>query len=260
MKIFVINLDRSTERLKTISSRLLELGLEYERISAVDGKKMEDYTARFNLDKFLLESKHQLVPGEAGCAESHINVWTEVIRRNLPYALVLEDDVIISAEIREILNNSCYFENFDYLKLDNPIDKIEEALHCKGAEIYEKSIQKKTMGRFKLLELDPVPYGTGGYIISQKACRIFLKRAAKMYFPVDILPRYTFPYTTQGVLLPNVVSHQEERNSDIEERTFNVAQNESSLIENLQKIFSSRFLRRAAVQWIKTRVYFENTL
>ncbi|AYV87169.1 MAG: hypothetical protein Sylvanvirus30_11, partial [Sylvanvirus sp.] len=32
-------------------------------------------------------------PGELGCAQSHINLWRRIIQQNLPYALILEDDV-----------------------------------------------------------------------------------------------------------------------------------------------------------------------
>jgi len=31
--------------------------------------------------------------GELGCAQSHINLWRRMIEQNLPYALILEDDV-----------------------------------------------------------------------------------------------------------------------------------------------------------------------
>lgn len=39
-KVVVINLDRRTDRMERIDTQLKELGIEYERFSAVDGKKL----------------------------------------------------------------------------------------------------------------------------------------------------------------------------------------------------------------------------
>ena len=40
-KVAVINLDRRTDRMERLGAQLDELGIEYERFSAVDGKELD---------------------------------------------------------------------------------------------------------------------------------------------------------------------------------------------------------------------------
>ncbi len=249
MHIFVINLDRSTKRLNAIDSQLKKLGLSYERVSAVDGAELGNFEENFNTKRFAHESGHRLVPGEAGCSASHLKIWKIIIKRKLEHALILEDDVLLSQNLPTLLNNKILYQKFDYFKLDNPIDKVAEALHCSQNKILEsnKIIASYEVENFKALELDPVPYLTGGYIISQKACKTFLKSSKKMYYPIDLLPRYSFPYTRQGVLIPNLISHPEIRNSEIGGRYFNPTF-KLPFYSYLNKLFSLRSLRIISVK------------
>lgn len=41
-KIFVINLNESTERLERLKSEFERIGLDFERIPAVDGRKLSE--------------------------------------------------------------------------------------------------------------------------------------------------------------------------------------------------------------------------
>lgn len=75
MKVFVINLDARPDRLEKIGQQLRCLNISFERFQAVNGRELDDFTRGFNLKKFKIESGHDLVPGEAGCAWSHISLW-----------------------------------------------------------------------------------------------------------------------------------------------------------------------------------------
>lgn len=93
--VFVINLDRSPDRLQEIDKRLKKLGIRYERIQAVDGAKLtpEELTkvTTKNCKRFCTRSA-------IGCAMSHIKVWKEVTKRNLKSVMVLEDDAIFGTD------------------------------------------------------------------------------------------------------------------------------------------------------------------
>lgn len=120
--IYIINLDRQTERLAKMEEEL-RLVLDYsgsdlwsltERYSAVDAKnflkdpeKNEEvdpiYTLRDQLfvepqpltlpTKIDLESPIQMSRAEIAVARSHIEVWKQFLTSKYEYALVLEDDV-----------------------------------------------------------------------------------------------------------------------------------------------------------------------
>ena len=42
MQVYLVNMDRSTERLEIMSQRLATLGIAFERVAAVDGYKLAD--------------------------------------------------------------------------------------------------------------------------------------------------------------------------------------------------------------------------
>ena len=194
-KIFVINLDRSLDRWEQISGQLDGLSLSYERISAVEGTALPDFGQAFNISKFKLIARHDLTHREAGCSLSHILIWEKILAEDIPHALVLEDDVVVEGPLAKFLCSNC-FTGFDYLKID--VDKANYP--------YEYTTVSETLNSdFTLAECDPIPFGMGGYIISNNGARIFLKSSRDMYYPVDILPQFTYPYTKQGFVVPQLV-------------------------------------------------------
>ncbi|NQY35788.1 MAG: glycosyltransferase family 25 protein [Alteromonadaceae bacterium] len=242
MKVFVINMERSKERWHKINTRLKELNIEFERIEAVDGSKLDDHTKRFNSKRFKLEAGHDLVPGEAGCSLSHISIWERIIKENLPHAVVLEDDVEIDDMFVNFINEQ-KMHDFDYLKLEVSSKNFIASENI----VYQKYISETNGNQFVFKECDPIPYSTGGYFISNKGARIFLNSSKQMYYPIDILPRYTFPYTKQGFLEPAVIG-QDDNVSTIVGRNFMLSK---PLVDKihlaLSKLFSKLIMRKLTV-------------
>lgn len=103
-RIFVINLDKKTTRLKKIASRLKKEGLlhMYERFSPVSADKIDA--------KFMKEHKYELFPNfelkghknkyynrpiykaEISCALAHNSIWNIAKEKKYNYILILEDD------------------------------------------------------------------------------------------------------------------------------------------------------------------------
>lgn len=96
-KVFVINLDRSPERLEQMAMQLKNIGLDFERISAVDGNAQTDeflnkyYSSKLNRKKYYAPLKK----AEIGCYISHLKACEKIVRDNLDYAIILEDDIIL---------------------------------------------------------------------------------------------------------------------------------------------------------------------
>jgi glycosyl transferase, family 25 len=104
VKIFVINLKRSTYRRQKLEPTLKRLNLDYEFIEAVDGYKL----TREELDSYIdPENKYprNFKPGEVGCFLSHYLVHKKIVAEKLPFALVMEDDVELSANLPYLLKN-----------------------------------------------------------------------------------------------------------------------------------------------------------
>jgi|LauGreDrversion4_2_1035121.scaffolds.fasta_scaffold01724_10 glycosyl transferase family 25 len=105
--IFLINLPGSHARLQDAERQFRGAWLEFERIEAVDGRKLPpDELARLapdNRGAFY----HRLTPGEIGCYLSHLRAVRTIVDRALPAAVVFEDDFLLqpgfTACVRELL-------------------------------------------------------------------------------------------------------------------------------------------------------------
>ena len=56
-------------------------------------------------------------PTQRACAQSHLNVWKEMVKNNLPYALIMEDDVSFDKEWKSKLE-SLEDDQFDLILLN----------------------------------------------------------------------------------------------------------------------------------------------
>lgn len=91
-KVFVINLERSPERLKKVTENLTREGLSFERIPAVDGGNV---TKRVRRENATFLCANFCTNGQFGCGVSHMNVWRRMVRDGIGSALILEDDARI---------------------------------------------------------------------------------------------------------------------------------------------------------------------
>jgi len=90
MYTFVISLPEDIARRTFVKAQLDKLGLEFEFFDAVRGsEKIGDPRWYDDVAARKLEDR-SLRPGEVGCALSHAAVYAEIVKRDLPWALILE--------------------------------------------------------------------------------------------------------------------------------------------------------------------------
>ncbi|KAK2704936.1 hypothetical protein QYM36_017100, partial [Artemia franciscana] len=109
-EIFLINLDRRPDRLKRMEYNMNQLGLNFTRVSAVDGKLLNDSIVQEKGIKVLPHfadpyHKRPMTMGEIGCFLSHYNLWEQIVESKLAFTLILEDDVRFEPYFREKLRN-----------------------------------------------------------------------------------------------------------------------------------------------------------
>ena len=105
MQIFVINLEKDGERRESIKSQLDDLKLPFEFFPGVLGSSLSAKELTENYDD-VKAKRHlcmALVPAQIGCSLSHTKVYREIIKRKLPCALILEDDVVLPKSLPDIL-------------------------------------------------------------------------------------------------------------------------------------------------------------
>lgn len=86
---FCVNLDNRTDRWKASKKQFDKIGLNVERVSAINGFERPPASIR---------------PGEVGCLLSHLKVFQIAKERNLKSFLMLEDDVEFSDNFHERFN------------------------------------------------------------------------------------------------------------------------------------------------------------
>jgi len=97
MYAYIINLARSADRRTHMIAELKKTGLDYEFITAVDGRDL-DLSDTTIVDPSLPNITNFLA-GTAGAALSHLSVCRKIITDGLDEALVLEDDVTLPADL-----------------------------------------------------------------------------------------------------------------------------------------------------------------
>lgn len=100
MRIFIINLVNETKRLSAVTSQCANYDLSYEVISAIDGRKTPQTLLNAIVESY---ENSALTKGEIGCALSHLSVYATMDAENIPQALILEDDAVLSSSIKDYL-------------------------------------------------------------------------------------------------------------------------------------------------------------
>ncbi|MGS1093816.1 glycosyltransferase family 25 protein [Aquamicrobium terrae] len=173
MKCYLINLDRSPERLERMAAVFAGVGIEFARIPAVDGKLLSAEEQRHWLSDG--DTPYELTAGEIGCFLSHRKCWEVIAGSSESHFVIFEDDIHIGRNATEILSR------VDWIPADADIVKIETFLHPTQMQRKPASV---VCGR-KITRLWRTHFGTGGYIISSSAASKLLSLSGKLSCPVD---------------------------------------------------------------------------
>jgi len=90
-KIFVINLDRSNERLKNCVRQAKKYNFKLDRFPAIDGSKLNDQEIK---DVHPICRHFLCTNSMIGCGLSHYYILKKIVDENIQTALVLEDDFV----------------------------------------------------------------------------------------------------------------------------------------------------------------------
>lgn len=212
--IFLINLDRRTDRLAFMEQQLSKQRLSFTRISAVNGYALsEQQKSQFDLEKFFLLYRRKMVPGEMGCALSHCLIWQNIVANNIPFALILEDDVVLDEDFSAFAKQPENYQRFDFINLAIPSaydgsvlqqclrqNQLHRPLFGRGVWWQLENLWPDKRRIFQLHQLgsgkvaceaDPIPAMTSAYIVSLQAARAFLATSNKIYFPIDNIWRFS---------------------------------------------------------------------
>lgn len=103
LKIYIVSLSNEYERRSMISSQLDSMGLRYSFFDAVNPSQNEYYQSFYRKDEVVRVFNRELTNGELGCNISHHLIYRDILEKKINYALILEDDAILSTDLKELV-------------------------------------------------------------------------------------------------------------------------------------------------------------
>lgn len=171
MQVYLINLDRHTQRLARMEKELQ--GVAFKRVAAVDGKTVPGSEHR---DPSLPADAGRISKFDRACTWSHRVVWREFLAGTEQFACVLEDDIHVSPDFGRFIGDE------SWIPAGCDLLKIETAMH----KVFIERTARPGLDR-SLAVLRSQHFGTAGYIVSRKGAEDLLRRAEEVDRSADRL-------------------------------------------------------------------------
>ena len=179
VRVFAINLRRSTERWARLEPQLRKLGLPWERFEAVDGQTaaltapLGGYDPGLNRRQF----HRPLSKGEMACYESHLGALRRFLATRAEYALVLEDDVLLLPELGDAVAAA--------LRSAEPWDVV------KLGSVSPKAVRReRRLGRFRWRQYWKAPISGFAHLVSRHGAERVLTARRRYGRPFDVDLQY----------------------------------------------------------------------
>ena len=194
--IYVINLDKSKDRMQNIKRISRESNIDIERFPALYGKNLD-----FNfLKKHNYLSNKRIIKfnGSLGCYMSHCLLWEKIYKENkYENVLILEDDCIIDKNFNQQMEELTKYipKDFDYIMLGSN--------KRKGVSFNEKFIRPIKGNIFGLNA------GLYGYIVKVKNIPKLLELVKPIdhNIYIDTVLRSNFDKLNVFIVKENVINH-----------------------------------------------------
>lgn len=171
---FLINLDRSPERLENMDRQLNRIGIPYIRVSAVLGDQLAMPVENFDEIGFRIRTGKHRNMREIGCYFSHLKTLSQFLESVAPHALVLEDDAVLPDHIVPLLDDAIsHASQWDILRLSSSRE---------GEYI---NIQPLVQGHHLVVNTR-VLKNTAAYLINRRGAEACLRHLQPMRLPYDV--------------------------------------------------------------------------
>ena len=169
---YVINLDRSPERLEHFCLQAAREGVDFRRISAVDGSRL-DKSAK---DRLLSMSSGRLSlsPGQMGCYLSHRKAWTILLDDGFDYGFIAEDDVYLANAYPFLRTAKWLPTHFDLIKAETTHQVCEFFADAHS-----------TFSGHSLRRPKSYHFGTAGYFIARHGAVKLLRATENLCDAID---------------------------------------------------------------------------
>ena len=171
MRIYVINLDRQPQRLRRMTE-ILD-GLSFERVEAVDGRKLDGLDAH---DCLAPRSCENISRFERANVLSHRLAWTRFLDSDASHACVLDDDVFLSPDFPQFVNDA------SWIPAGGQLVKIE----TNKQRVFLSHQTSSCLNRSAAVLLS-THLGAAGYVVNRPGAETLLAATTRPDRPLDYL-------------------------------------------------------------------------
>ena len=200
MQVFLLGIESRQERMATTMERLRAKGFRPEPFFGVDGAQPTAH------DKVLATAGAwgEMTIGQLCCAQSHLNLFREVLDRSLDYAVVCEDDAL------PLIGAGHLEERLKDLPKGWHIALLLENTLCEGVIHPDGSLHTGFFHRMQELS-----YGAWAYAISKEGADYFLNESLPIFTPIDCMFRFRAAWINAYQSKSNWFGHDQSLNSAI---------------------------------------------
>lgn len=185
---FVINLDRSPDRMAQTSALLNGIDLPFTRIAAVDGANCNTELAQ----NALATMGRPLSSGEVGCFLSHRHAAEAFLASDAELGLVFEDDVDLTPHSMACLNILAQtWRNFSIWDVINLARPAKKHLTPVRPAVWD--------GPLPLYHAHYMPVTTTALLWTRGGARAFLMMSERLQYPVDVQIQTWVAQTDRGL-------------------------------------------------------------
>lgn len=198
MKIYIINLEQSADRLEYQIKQFEKLGLHFERLNAVS---VQDISEEFYLSH-IKYGQRLIKQSEMACFLSHKKAWELVLQQNEP-CVILEDDALLVHDFADLL------KDIENKNIPSQVDFINLEVQPRNKVLSHKPIYSLLNQEYHLYELLLEKNGTGGYIVFPSGAKKLLNYAEQTLALADAFiyscPNLKKTQIEPAVLLQDVI-------------------------------------------------------
>src|SRR6266568_5018172 len=167
MYAYVINLDRSPDRRAHMIAELKKTGLDYEFVSACDGRDLDLNDPSVVTPE--LQTKSPFPANHGATALSHVRCYERMIAQGRDTALVLEDDLLLPADVNALTDAVA-------ARLTGSEVALLSFTNPEPMKMAREGAVQLPQGRTLALPIDPWQLDSGGaYVITREACERMIK-------------------------------------------------------------------------------------
>jgi glycosyl transferase family 25 len=198
-RVFVINLERAAKRRAHMTRLLKQLDLDAEFIPAVDGAALAAADrAAYDPGKARVVYGAEMTDAEIACYLSHYRLYERMVRQDIGCALILEDDVEASPDLKEIVGRLLELPENSWSVIRLESLRASVVTPTDGPSIGQKIADVRGGGLYRL---ETHVLGGGGYLIRRAGAERMLAYGRRIFMPID----HTLDRFWENGILPFVV-------------------------------------------------------